>query len=194
MGIKGTKTEQNLLKAFAGESQARNRYTYFASVAKKEGFEQIKRHLPRDRREREGARQGLLRLSRGRAGGDHGHLPGRQDRHHRREPAGRRRGREGGVEHALPRLRRRGQAGGLQGRRRLVHARSRGRGASTSARYRKLLANVQNKQVFKREQPVKWHCRNCGYVHEGPEAPKIARPASTRRPTTSSGARPTRSK
>jgi len=41
MGVKGTKTEQNLLKAFAGESQARNRYTFFASVAKKEGLEQI---------------------------------------------------------------------------------------------------------------------------------------------------------
>jgi rubrerythrin len=39
-------------------------------------------------------------------------------------------------------------------------------------RYRKLLAKVEKKQVFKREQTVKWHCRNCGYIHEGPEAPK----------------------
>ncbi len=56
MGIKGTKTEQNLLKAFAGESQARNRYTFFASVAKKDGLEQISRDLPRDGRQRAGTR------------------------------------------------------------------------------------------------------------------------------------------
>ena len=51
MELKGTKTEKNLWTAFAGESQARNKYTYFASVAKKEGYEQIAEHLSKNRRE-----------------------------------------------------------------------------------------------------------------------------------------------
>ncbi|MCK7499465.1 MAG: hypothetical protein MZW92_60510 [Comamonadaceae bacterium] len=62
--IKGTETEKNLLTAFAGESQARNRYTYFAGVATQGGLRADRRHLPGDRREREGARQGLLQVPR----------------------------------------------------------------------------------------------------------------------------------
>ncbi len=105
--IKGTQTEQNLLKAFAGESQARNRYTYFASVAKKEGYEQIAAIFTETAdNEKEHAKVFFKYLEGGDAR-DHGHLPGRHDRRHRREPAGRGRRREDGVERALPRLRRR---------------------------------------------------------------------------------------
>ena len=89
--IKGTRTEKNLLASFAGESQARGRYTYFASVAKKEGYEQIaaifletaeqeKEHA--DRRAGEGARQEILQIPRGRHGRDYLHLPRRHHLHH----------------------------------------------------------------------------------------------------------------
>ena len=60
MELRGSKTEKNLWEAFAGESQARNKYTYFASKAKKEGYEQISRDLHRDRQQRERARQNLV--------------------------------------------------------------------------------------------------------------------------------------
>ena len=104
--IKGTKTELNLLKSFAGESQARNRYTYFASVAKKEGYEQISAIFTETAdNEKEHAKVFFKYLE----GGDAeitAILPGRHDRHDRREPRRRRRRREDGVERALPRLRR----------------------------------------------------------------------------------------
>lgn len=79
--VKGTRTEQNLLKAFAGESQARTRYTFFASVAKKEGYEQIAGVL-RKLRIRKRACEAFLQIPRRRGSGDYGQLSGRPDRHH----------------------------------------------------------------------------------------------------------------
>ena len=84
MELKGSKTEANLWKAFAGESQARNKYTYFASAAKKEGYEQIAA-IFQETADNEGARQAVVQAAQG-------------HRHHRREPEGRCRRRERRVD------------------------------------------------------------------------------------------------
>lgn len=92
--VKGTRTEQNLLKAFAGESQARTRYTFFASVAKKEGYEQIAGiFLETADQEKEHAKK-FFKYLEGRLPLHHGQFPGRRDRHHGGEPQSRCDGRE----------------------------------------------------------------------------------------------------
>ena len=98
--VKGTRTEQNLLKAFAGESQARTRYTFFASVAKKEGYEQIAGvFMETAEQEKEHAKRFFKFLE------DYGQLSGRPDRHYGRKPAGGSQRGERGVGRALSRLR-----------------------------------------------------------------------------------------
>ena len=102
MELKGSKTEKNLWEAFAGESQARNKYTYFASKAKKEGYEQIG-HLHRDRQQREGARQDLVQAPDGK----------RRDPRHPDLPEDGRPGRKRGAHLHVSPHGRRGQGGGL---------------------------------------------------------------------------------
>jgi rubrerythrin len=170
--IKGTQTEKNLLAAFAGESQARNRYTYFASQAKKEGYEQIAAIFSDTAdNEKEHAKVffGLLE------GGDAEITAG--------YPAGK----VGSTAENLL-----AAANGENFEWTTLYqnfaqaAKDEGQNAAYvafkeiseveeghEARYRKLLANVEAKQVFQRDQPAKWRCRNCGYVHEGKSAPKI---------------------
>jgi rubrerythrin len=171
MGIKGSKTEQNLLKAFAGESQARNRYTFFASVAKKEGFEQISAiFLETAENEKEHAKIFF------------DHLEGGPVEITATYPAG-----KAGTtaENLLAAAEGEKEEWGTLYPEFAAVAKQEGFKAIAASfteisdveqeherRYRKLLANVEKKQVFKREKTVKWHCRNCGYIHEGPEAPK----------------------
>ena len=90
--IKGTRTEQNLLKAFAGESQARSRYVFFASKAKKEGYEQIAGVFAETAEQEKEHAERFFKFLEGGDGGDHGQLPHRPDRHDGREPAGCRQG------------------------------------------------------------------------------------------------------
>ncbi len=172
MGIKGTQTELNLLKAFAGESQARNRYTYFASEAKKAGFEQISAiFLETAENEKEHAKVFFK------------YLEGGPAEITATYPAGK----IGTVEESLLAAAE-GEAeewGVLYPGFADVAEQEGFKDVATSfreiskveakheARYRKLLANVQNNQVFSRPAPVQWKCINCGYVHEGPDAPKV---------------------
>ncbi|MFA5173871.1 MAG: rubrerythrin family protein [Candidatus Pacearchaeota archaeon] len=171
MKLKGSETEKNLLKAFAGESQARNRYTYFASVAKKAGFEQISAiFLETADNEKEHAKVFFKYLQ----GGDVEIIAS--------YPAGK----VGNTEENLlaaaegEKL----EWGTLYPDFEKV-ARKEGFNEIADSfkeiaeveeqhekRYRKLLANVKSKLVFKRNSVVKWKCRNCGYVHEGKEAPE----------------------
>jgi rubrerythrin len=168
--VKGTKTEKNLLASFAGESQARNRYTYFASVAKKEGYEQISAlFLETADNEKEHAKRFFKYLEGGdveitatypagvigttvdnlKAGAAGEHLE-----HTKLYPdAAKIADQEGFPEIAAQWL----SIAAVEVRH--------------EARYRKLIANMEKGLVFKRSQPVKWKCRNCGYIHEGPEAP-----------------------
>ncbi|MBP7707054.1 MAG: rubrerythrin family protein [Candidatus Aminicenantes bacterium] len=170
--IKGTETEKNLLKAFAGESQARNRYTYFAGAARKAGFEQIAAiFLETAENEREHAKVFFK------------HLEGGDVEITAAYPAGVIGDTRANLEAA---------ADGEKMEWSDIYAgfekTARAEGFPEIAasfkeiadveefhekRYRKLAANVGTGQVFKRPAAVKWHCRNCGYVHEGPEAPAV---------------------
>ena len=169
-GIKGTETEKNLLKAFAGESQARNRYTYFASVARKEGYRQIEAlFIETAENEREHARRFFKFLE----GGDLEITAA--------YPAGK-------IGTTLDNLKA-AAAGENEEWTKLYSgfaevAKKEGflevAAAFTmiskvekehEARYLKLAQNIEKGTVFKKEGTVRWKCRNCGYVHEGPEAP-----------------------
>jgi rubrerythrin len=168
--IKGSKTEQNLLKAFAGESQARNRYTYFASKARKEGFEQIAAIFEETAgNEKEHAKVFF------------DHLEGGPLEITATYPAGKV---DGTAENLLAAAEGEKEEWGTLYPNFAAVAKAEGFDDVAESfteiaeveeqherRYRKLLANVENDRVFKRDTTVKWHCRNCGYIHEGPEAP-----------------------
>jgi len=169
--IKGTQTEKNLIAAFAGESQARNRYTYFASAARKEGFEQIANIFAETaENEKEHAKIFFKYLE----GGDVEVVAA--------YPAGIIKDTKSNLEAAAT-----GEkmewttiyadfAKIAKDEGFLEIARSFEQIAKVEkfheARYRKLAGNIGTGEVFKKKTPVKWHCLNCGYVHEGIEAPK----------------------
>jgi len=167
--LKGTRTEKNLLTAFAGESQARNRYTYFASAAKKEGFVQISDIFTETaNQEKEHAKRFFKFLE----GGDLEITAA--------FPAG-------VVGTTLENLK--AAAAGEKFEWSTMYpdfaATARQEGFNAVAlvfemisvaekqhekRYAKLAANIEKGAVFKKESSTKWRCRNCGYVHEGKEA------------------------
>ena len=169
--LKGTKTEHNLLASFAGESQARNRYSYFSSQAKKEGFEQIswifsdtadneKEHAKRFFKFLEG---GMVEITAAYPAGVIGTTaenlaeaadgenlewtilyPGFADV---------------ADQEGFPEI--------AKVWREIARAE-----VGHETRYRKLLANVKEGKVFKKDAPAKWRCRNCGYISEGATAPE----------------------
>jgi len=169
--VKGTATERNLLTAFAGESQARNRYTYFASAARKEGFEQIANiFMETAENEKEHAKIFFKYLE----GGDTEIVAA--------YPAGMIKDTKSNLEAA---------AAGENLEWTTIYADfskiARDEGFPEIARsfeqiakvekfhesrYRKLAGNIANSEVFKKKSAVKWHCTNCGYVFEGTEAPR----------------------
>jgi rubrerythrin len=168
--IKGTKTEKNLLAAFAGESQARNRYSYAASAAKKEGYEQIaavfletaeqeKQHAKRFFRFLEG---GMLEITAAYPAGVLGTTKenlkaaadGEHEEHNALYPEFARIAREEGFPLVATQFTTTAKAE-----------------AHHEERYRMLLKNLETGTAFKKAASIKWICRECGYVHEGPEAP-----------------------
>jgi len=169
--VKGTQTEKSLLTAFAGESQARNRYTFFASRAKKEGYEQIANIFAETAgNEKEHAEVFFKYLE----GGDVEIMAA--------YPAGI-------IGDTLTNLK--AAADGEKLEWGTIYpdfekvAREEGFPEIATSfkeiaeveefhekRYRKLAANVAAGEVFKKKTAVKWHCTNCGYIHEGTEAPK----------------------
>lgn len=169
--IKGTQTEKNLLAAFAGESQARNRYTYFASAARKEGFEQIANIFAETaENEKEHAKVFFKYLE----GGDTEIIAV--------YPAGMIKDTKSNLEAA---------AAGENLEWTTIYAdfsrTARDEGFPEigrsfeqiakvekfhESRYRRLVNNVANGEVFQKKSTVKWHCINCGYIFEGTGAPK----------------------
>lgn len=159
MELKGSKTEKNLMEAFAGESQARNKYTYFASVAKKEGYEQIaalfletaeneKEHAKIHFKYLNGISDTKANLATA-AAGENYEWTDMYDRMAKEADE------EGFTE---------------------IAAKFRGIGAiekEHEARFRRLLENVENGEVFKRGSITIWKCRNCGHIVVGTEAPKV---------------------
>jgi rubrerythrin len=169
--LKGTKTEKNLLAAFAGESQARNRYTYFASKARKEGFEQISAiFLETAENEKEHAKVFFKYLEGGEVELTAGYPAGIiGDTKANLEAAAAGEKMEWTTLYAN--FAKEAEEEGFSdvacsfeqiGKVEKFH----------EARYRKLISNIENKEVFKKKTSVKWHCRNCGYVFEGAEPPK----------------------
>lgn len=170
MSIKGSRTELNLLKAFAGESQARNRYTFFASAAKKEGFEQISAlFLETAENEKEHAKVFFKYLEGGDTEITASYPAGRigTTAENLLEAA------EGELMEwgtLYPEFARiadeEGFADVATSFREIAEVE-----AHHEKRYRKLLQNVNGHTVFRKDGKVFWKCRNCGYVHEGAEAP-----------------------
>jgi rubrerythrin len=157
--LKGTRTEANLKAAFAGESQARNKYTYFASVARKEGYEQIAGiFLETAENEKEHAKRLLKFL------GEIKDTPanllaaadGENYEHTSMYPEFERVAREEGFDEIADVFKAIAVAE-----------------ADHETRFRKLRENIDKGLVFKRGGAVKWHCRNCGYIHEGDQAPEV---------------------
>ena len=168
---KGTKTEQNLLKSFAGESQARSRYTFFASVAKKEGFEQIagvfmetaeqeKEHAKRFFKFLEG---GMVEITASYPAG----VIGTTEQNLEAAAAGEN---EEWVE-LYPEFADVADAEGFPAIAKVFREIAKVE-AEHEKRYRTLLARVKEGGVFKRDEEIVWQCRNCGYVHTGKEAPQ----------------------
>lgn len=169
--LKGTKTEKNLLAAFAGESQARNRYTYFASAARKEGFEQIANiFIETAENEKEHAKVFFK------------HLEGGDVEITAAYPAGAIKDTKSNLGAAADGEKMEwtaiysdfAQVAKKEGFPEV--ARSFEQIAKVEkfheSRYRRLIDNMSKGEVFKKKSTVKWHCINCGYVFEGDEAPK----------------------
>ncbi len=170
MGLRGTQTEKNILTAFAGESQARNRYTYFASQAKKDGFVQISDIFTETANQEKEHAKRLFKLLEGGAVEIQASYPA-------------------GVIGTTAENLIAGAAGENYEWTDMYPSFAkvaRGEGFGEVAdifesiavaekqhekRYLALLANVNNGTVFKKAESVTWRCINCGYLHEGPEAP-----------------------
>ncbi|MBU2598111.1 MAG: rubrerythrin family protein [Actinobacteria bacterium] len=159
MELKGSKTEKNLLAAFAGESQARNKYSYFASQAKKEGYEQIaaifqetanneKEHAKKEFKFLKGIGDTKANLLAAAEGENHEWTS--------MYPEFAKVAREEGFTKIAK-----------------VFEEIAKVEKGHEKRYKKLLKNLEEGKVFKKDNTVMWKCRNCGYIYEGTEPPKI---------------------
>jgi len=170
MQFKGSKTERNVLAAFAGESQARNRYSFFASAAKKEGYEQIAAiFLQTAEEEKEHAKTFFKLLK----GGDveiTASYPAGMIGTTRENLAAAAAGEEMEWGTLYPGFAATATKEGFKDITYLFKMVGKVE-EHHEARFTKLLANLENGTVFKSEMPAKWYCRNCGFVHEGKVAP-----------------------
>ena len=159
MELKGSKTEKNLMAAFAGETQARAKYTYFASIAEKEGYMQLG-SIFRETAENEhshaklwfgllGGLSNTLENLKNAASGEH-------FENSEMYPEFARVAKEEGFDHIAA-----------------LFDRVCAIENEHEKRYRKLIANMEDGKIFSRDNEVMWICRNCGYIHVGKEAPKV---------------------
>jgi rubrerythrin len=172
MELKGSNTERNLLTAFAGESQARNRYTFFATEARREGLEQISDvFLETADNEREHAKQlfkylqgGTVEITASFPAGVIGDTAtnleeaaaGERYEHTEMYPSFSKVAIEEGFDEIAKTFR-------------AIAVAER----QHEKRYNALLMNVRDGTVFRKEVPVRWKCRNCGYIHTGTEPPDL---------------------
>ena len=170
--VKGTQTEKNLLTSFAGESQARMRYTYFASVAKKEGYEQIaaiftetadqeKEHAKRMFKWLEG---GMVEITASYPAG----VIGTTAENLKAAAAGENEEWTADYPHFADVADEEGFPAIAIMYRNIAIAEK-----GHEERYLALLANIENGTVFKKAEETVWHCRNCGFIHVGTEAPEV---------------------
>jgi len=169
--LKGTQTEKNLLASFAGESQARNRYTYFASVARKEGYRQIEAiFVETAENEREHAKRffkflegGVVEITASYPAGTIGttlenlkaSAAGENEEWTVLYPGAAATAEKEGFDDVA-----------------LAFKNIAKVEKEHEARYAKLVRNIEEGAVFKKDGTVRWKCRNCGFIHEGSEAPE----------------------
>lgn len=170
--IKGTETEKNLLTAFAGESQARNRYDYFASRAKKDGFVQVrnvfqetalneKEHAKRlFKFLKEGSREIDAVYPAGRIGTTSENLKAAAEGEHHEWTEMYQGFAKTAEEEGFPEI--------AEVFRKIAEAEK-----QHEKRFLGLLKNIEEGTVFKKDKVVRWKCNNCGYIHEGMEAPEL---------------------
>ncbi|MFZ3132957.1 MAG: rubrerythrin family protein [Desulfosporosinus sp.] len=157
--LKGTKTEKNLRDAFAGESQARNKYTYFASAAKKEGYEQIAAlFLETAENEKEHAKIWLKKFS------------GIANTIENLQAAAA--GENGEWTEMYPKMAAEAREEGFEDIALLFEGVARIE-KEHEERYKQLLENLEQGKVYKKDGKVYWKCRNCGHIHVGTEAPEV---------------------
>ncbi len=169
--LQGTQTEKNILTAFCGESQARNRYTYFASQAKKEGFVQISQIFEETANQEKEHAKRLFKLLEGgeveiKASFPAGVIGATVD--NLMEAAG-----GEYYEHTImyPGFAKVAREEGFQAIATILEAITVAE-RQHEKRYLKLKANIEAGRVFQREEKVTWHCLNCGYLHAGEKAPE----------------------
>jgi len=162
MELKGSKTEKNLMAAFSGESEARNKYTYFASVAKKEGYEQISAiFLDTANNEKEHAKLWFKYLNG--IGDTKTNLKAAADGENYEWE---------GTSGMYPRMAREAEEEGfteLAKKFRMVAEIER----HHEERFRALIKNLENNEVFAKAETMVWECKNCGHLHVGTDAPKV---------------------
>ncbi len=170
--LKGTRTEKNILTAFAGESQARNRYTYFASQAKKDGFVQISKIFEETaNHEKEHAKRLFKFLDGGEVEITGGFPAGKVGTTAENLKAS-----AGGENHEWTTMY--PEFANIADEEGFPEAAAAMRAIAIAEkqhekRYLGLLANIESGKVFKKAETVVWRCQNCGYLHEGPEAPNL---------------------
>ena len=159
--LKGTRTEANLMTAFAGESQARNKYTYYASKAKKEGYEQIAAIFEETAgNEKEHAKMWFKLLCGGEIPDTVTNLTDAANGENYEHTTMYAEFSEVAKEEGFDDIARLFKAVGAIEK-------------EHEARYRTLLDNIKEERVFNKEESVVWVCRNCGHVHVGTSAPKV---------------------
>ena len=161
MELKGTKTEQNLMTAFAGESQARNKYTYYASKAKKDGYEQVAAIFEETaNNEKEHAKIWFKLLHEGTIPSTIDNLKDAADGENYEwtdmYDGFAKTAKEEGFDHIAYLFT---EVGKIE--------------KEHEERYRKLLDNIESGKVFVSEEPKMWICRNCGHIHYGEKAPEV---------------------
>jgi len=170
MSIKGSETEKNLLKAFAGESQARNRYTFFAKQAKKEGYEQISNiFMETAEQEKEHAKRFFKFLEGGDVEITATYPAGKIGTTAENLKAAAMGENEEWTE-LYPQFAEIAEKEGFKDVA-VVFKMIAKVEVEHEKRYIRLLENIEKDQVFKKDEPTKWKCTNCGYVHEGKGAP-----------------------
>jgi len=170
--LKGSKTEKNILTAFAGESQARNRYTYFASQARKEGYIQISAIFEETANQEKEHAKRLFKLLEGGEVEITGAFPagviGTTLKNLKASASGE------NYEHTImyPGFAKIAREEGFEDESTIFEAIAVAE-KQHEKRYIDLTANIEAGQVFKRDAKVTWRCRNCGYLHEGDAAPEM---------------------
>lgn len=172
MELKGSQTEKNILTAFAGESQARNRYTYFASKAKKDGYVQVSAIFEETANQEKEHAKRLFKLL---EGGEVEILAGfpagviGETTENLKEAAA---GEDYETTQMYPGFAKTADEEGFGDIAKIFRSIAVAE-ARHRDRYLALNKNIAESKVFKREKAVSWVCRNCGYVHEGTEAPEL---------------------